>query len=43
MEKRNKTTEILLNKVWFLLIPIIGGILMIIGLITIIKWIIGLF
>lgn len=43
MEKRGKTIEIPLNKIWFLIIPIIGGILIVIGLITTIKWIIRLF
>ena len=43
MKEGNKTTEILLNKIWFLIIPIIGGILMIIGLVTTIKWFIKLF
>jgi hypothetical protein len=43
MGKENKTTEILLDKIWFLIIPIIGGILIIIGLVTLIKWIIRLF
>ena len=43
MQERNKTLEILLNKIWFLIIPLIIGILISIGLITIIKWIIRLF